>query len=147
MSSTNLTTRWLPIAEKRKIECKKISDLFINHLISNGYDVDDYAKDFIDSIFQRVLVGPKAYRVYDAHDQNSKWYNVAAKTIKEGTLHHMYLKDNNLQYGIVRDSWCKQKLSTGQTKEEIVNAISDLICSRRFYLKFVAMMGIKRKTN
>lgn len=147
MNNTNLTTQWLPISKKRENECKKISLQFISHLETKGYNVDDYAKFFIDAIFQRILVGPKAYRVYDAHDVNSQWHESAKQTIAEGTLHHMYLKDNNLTYGLVRDSWCKEKLSIGYTKEETVNRITDLICSKTFYLKFVKLMGINRKSN
>lgn len=144
MKNENLTRTWLPIAEKRRLICKNLSNQFINKVRNDGWNIDDYTAEFIDAVFQRILVGPKAYRVYDAHDPNSKWHNKAIRTIKDGTLHHMYLKDNNLTYGIVRDSWCKQLLSNGQTKEELVYNIAELICSKSFFLDFVTKLQIKR---
>lgn len=145
MTSKNLTTSgWQPISAFRRQECKKVSDKFINYLINKGFIVDDYTKEFIDSIFQRILVGPKAYRVYDAFDVFSKWHNTAEDTIKSGTLHHMYLKDNNLKYGIVRDKWCNELLSTGITKEETIYYITEMICSKPFFLEFVEKMRIAR---
>lgn len=145
MENNNLTRTWLPIAEQRKNKCKIVSTRFINKLRNDGYVVDEYAEWFIDSVFQRILVGPKAYRVYDAHDPESKWFNVAYDTIKDGTLHHMYLKDNNLLYGLVRDSWCNQLLSTGLSKEETVYNIAEIICSHKWFLNFVIQMRIKRR--
>lgn len=144
MENSNLTRTWLPIAERRQIACKNLSNQFINKLKNDGWQIDEYTAEFMDAIFQRILVGPKAYRVYDAHDPNSKWHKKAIDTIKSGTLHHMYLKDNNLQYGIVRDSWCKQLLSTGLTKEKTVYNIAELICSKPFFLNFVTKLQIKR---
>lgn len=145
MTHTNLATQWLPITERRKNACRALSTQFINKVKADGWQIDDYTDWFIDSVFQRILVGPKAYRVYDAHDPESKWYNTAYDTIKDGTLHHMYLKDNGLQYGLVRDSWCNQLLSTGLTKEETVYNIAELVCNNTWFRNFVEKIGIRRK--
>ena len=146
MSTTNLTTQWLPIAERRKNACRVVSTRFINKIKSDGWNVDEYADWFIDSVFQRILVGPKAYRVYDAHDPESRWFSTAFDIIKDGTLHHMYLKDNKLQYGLVRDKWCNELLSTGLSKEETVYNIAELICSNAWFRRFVERVGIRRRS-
>lgn len=145
MNTNNLATKWQPIAEQRKNACRTLSTQFVNKLKDDGWVIDEYTDWFIDSVFQRILVGPKAYRVYDAHDPESQWHDTAYDTIKDGTLHHMFLKDNNLQHGIVRDNWCNQLLSTGLTKEETVYNIAELICSKSFFLSFVTKMRITRK--
>ena len=145
MSTNNLTSQRLPISEMRKNVCSTIAVKFMDTLIKKGYTIDDYTKWFISSVFERILAGPKAYRVYEAHDPSSQWYVSAKRIIKEGTLPHMYLKDNDLQYGIVRDKWCKEKLSIGKTKEETVYAIAELICSNNYFLNAVKHMQIKRR--
>lgn len=145
MSTNNLTSQRLPISEMRKNVCSTIAVKFMDTLVKKGYTIDDYTNWFISSVFERILAGPKAYRVYEAHDPSSKWYVSAKRIIKEGTLHHMYLKDNDLQYGIIRDKWCKEKLSIGKTKEETVYAIAELICSNNYFLNAVKHMQIKRR--
>lgn len=145
MSTTNLTSQKLPISQVRKNVCNTISASFMDNLSKKGYALDEYTIWFIESIFERILAGPKAYRVYEAHDTESQWYASANRIIREGTLHHMYLKDNNIQYGLVRDSWCKQVLSIGKTKEETVYAIADLICNNKYFLNVVKQLKISRR--
>ena len=144
MNANNLTSQRLPISEIRINACHTVAANFMDYLIKKDYKIDEYTNWFIMSIFDRILIGPKAYRVYDVFDETSQWHNSAARIIKEGTLHHMYLKDNNLQQGLVRDTWCKELLSTGHTKEEMVEKISDMICSKKYFLDFVTKMQIKR---
>lgn len=132
-----------PITVMRKRECSKLSNEYINKLIKQGYNIDPQTEQLIRSVFERVLISNKAYRVYHALDENSPYYNEARNDIKFGTKHHMYLSENNLLYGMPTAEWLNQSVSIGMNKQCAIEFICDEILNDKKYYDFVKRVKIK----
>lgn len=140
---TSIKEKRISKSEYRKNLTDAIADDFINTVLATAM-VDAYADWFIKETFNYVVAGKKAYRMYPAHDSNSPKHDEAISDIKFGTWHHMYLKDNNLQYGMPNERWSSTMLSIGVTKASIVNIICDHCINNSKYLEVTKQSGIKR---
>ena len=124
---------------------RALSDQFIDHLKSKGKNPDAYARQFIEDIFRYALV-TRGYRIYEVWDPDSQYHSDAVYDLRHGTIHHCYLRDKGLSYGLVKDSWRREMIETlGVSKEDLIVNITNMFKRNDFYLYAVKKMGIKRR--
>lgn len=125
------------IVEKRKTDCEKLSTKWIEWAKGKGMVIDDYCEWFIKGVIERVLIGPKAYRMYFAHDPSCEDYDEARKDIKFGTTHHMFLKDTGKVHGMPTREWNSHRMSNGLTRLGTTNLVCDHLINNPMFLKYV----------